>query len=312
MRFYKIILILLIYSYSIAQDRANEDSILAAKGLEIAKVISNQNISLLKNYFYSIEYFNSLDINEQLIQSFSNEINRHKLGGVNEVTIKEGEGTINGINSNNLKIKFAYLPLGVDLKSSITPKYFLGMQFVYKQMEYKLVGFNLLPVEQSLIHNNLPIYETIDFNKLEIINSYFYYQGGYKNTEKFIKSELKDLSISDTKKYNRLIQLLTESEIIKAFKVNDTRRFELNPELSVLRFELSDNMKFNVFNVISTKKKQEFNPENHIELRYFYSLNVAVTYFIKTKDDILTRRLINEICKSGKEYIQERKPIRFE
>ena len=90
------------------------------------------------------------------------------------------------------------------------------------------------------------------------------YEGGHREPTVFKALDIKAGNENPHNlKIDSLIWLINQSEIVKAQKETDTRRFVGDPELEVIHFKLSDNFNWTLFNLVSEEKgkKENFDKE---------------------------------------------------
>lgn len=152
--------------------------------------------------------------------------------------------------------------------------------------------------ESPIRNNSVEIEKEIKIKKEDIVNASFMYEGGFKQPMVFKKNEVTlEVESIYTLKLDTLIYLINNSEITKAQKENDSRRFNGDPELGVITLNLADKFNWSLFKLIEGDENEDFH--GVIELRYYQYMNLATTYWIRSQDDEALNRIMLELCHSG-------------
>ena len=282
------------------------------KSISIVQDFQKGKLSKIRNAFYSDEYFNSLPNAKEVIINYPVIIGSLKIDSKENIIIETRKAHIHNKHfpKDSVIVTSVYVPLGIKLPSPI-PRYMFQLHFV----KDKLVAFNLLDTKSNnSLTNELEIKQKIDIDKYRIRYATFMYEGGYKNPLVF---KNKNIVISQfgksRQKFETLINLINESKIIKSQKEIDTKRFVGNPELDIIHLNLNNNFTWTIFSLKSEEPNNYEKFEGAIELRYYEHLNVAITYWIDSKNNKLLKEIISEFCQLGdNKRIEPKKSVKLE
>ena len=99
--------------------------------------------------------------------------------------------------------------------------------------------------------------------------------------------------------FKLLLKLINESEIIKSAKKNNSKKFNGDAELEIIKFKMDNNHEWILFSIISEEKNKKEVTLADFELRYYKFANIAVSYWIKSKDKELILKLTHNLTHSG-------------
>ena len=305
-KFIVLLLILNLFQSCLKEKSINEQSI------EIVEKIQKGNIKAIEEVFYSKEYFNSLKNIDTVLYNYEKIIGSLKIDKPENV-VSESLNTIidnDFFPKDTLQIFTTYVPIDVNMPSPV-PSYYMKLNFIKEKSVNKLIGLELQTSKQPESINKLEVLTKINIDSRRILDYAFMYEGGYKNPLVFKREEGWVNELKKNKgKFDTLLNLINNSNIVKSQKELDTRRFNGDPELGIVHLEMNNNHTWTLFTLISEEegKKEDFH--GALELRYYKYLNIAVTYWIDSENNDLLKRIMLDLCNSGENRRTEPKKSR--
>lgn len=272
------------------------------KSIQIVKEIQSGNIKAIKNQFYSTEYLNELGNISKSIDAYKSIIQNLEIDKKENIIENKVSGVIRSkfLSKDTINIYNIHVPIGIELPS-IIPKYFMMLQFIKKKNDFKLIGLDLKSTKIKEEDVNLDIKDKIQINVSSLKRTKLMYDGAHKSPMLFKQNILQsNESILRNSKLMRIIEILNNSAIVKSKIESDVQRFNGNPELSIIKFELDNNHNWRLFQIESEEENIKEDRYGQLELRYFEFANQAISYWIETEKITELKKLIYELCQTGK------------